>query len=166
MLVHLYHYQYIVIITCISLIFFGSDKGLASVYLQDYPQYVQRLILLSAAHGSQSASLELLLSSHHFTCTHDSMLPAVKHQLPAGPMCPSSHDLPWLSKPLVHLIYSSTADQHHHKPQGIHPHPHRPCVTLASPLRNARTTYKTQLSPSHRVHVTLVSPPMTDAANQ
>src|ERR1022692_4535362 len=79
-----------------------------------------------------------------------------------GAFPPSSHDLPWLSKPLVHLIYSSTADQHHHKPQGIHPHPHRPCVTLASPLRNARTTYKTQLSPSYRVHITLVSPPMTD----
>ena len=33
-------------------------------------QYVQRLILLSATHGSQSASLELLLSSHCFTCTY------------------------------------------------------------------------------------------------
>ena len=121
--------------------FFLSDKGLASVYLWDYPQYVQRLILLSVTHGSQSASLELLLSGHCFTCTHDSMLPAIKHQLPAGPMCPSSHNLPWLSKPLICPIYSLTAD--HHKPQGIHLHPHGPCVTLvlpfASPSRNAHS---------------------------
>ena len=32
----------------------------------------------------------------------------VKYQLPTGPMHPSSHDLPWLSKPLIPLIYSTT----------------------------------------------------------
>ena len=147
------------------LFFFLVRRGPCLSLFTGNPQYVQRLILLLAAHGSQSASLELLLSGHCFACTHDSMLPDIKHQLPTGPMCPSSHDLPWLSKPLVCLIYSSTADQHHNKPQGIHPHPHGPHVTLVSPMCNARTTYETQSSPSHRVHVTLVSPPLTDAAN-
>src|ERR1022692_4658285 len=62
-------------------------------------------------------------------------IPSVKHQLPAGPMCPSSHNLPWLSKPLVRPIYSLTAD---HKSQGIHLHPHGPCVTLVSPSCHPR----------------------------
>src|ERR1700733_5592573 len=30
----------------------------------------------------------------------------IKHLLPTGPMCPSSHDLPWLSKPLILLIFT------------------------------------------------------------
>src|ERR1035438_10461337 len=110
-------------------LFFWLDEGLASIYSSGVTPYIQQVYLTQAAMCSQGASLELLLgsaASHNlYTGYH-----YIKYQLPAGPMCPSSHNLPWLSKPLVCLIYFITADQHQHNPQGVHPHPHRLCVTL------------------------------------
>src|ERR1700678_4418572 len=52
----------------------------------------------------------------------------VKYWLPTGPIRPSSHDLPWLSKPLVYPIYTTT-DLH---------------------------KLRASIPPSHRCHVTLV----------
>src|ERR1035438_6062982 len=92
-----------------------------------YP-YIQQVYLTQAATCSQGASSELLLSSatshnlyrgYHY----------IKYRLPAGPMRPSSHDLPWLSKPLVCPIYSTLTSQY----QGIHP-------TLSQTLCNTHIT--------------------------
>src|ERR1035438_9724045 len=80
--------------------------------------YIQNAYLTQAATCNQGASLELLLSSAA------SLLymgyPYIKYQLPAGPVCPSSHDLPWLSKPLILLIYTTTWLTPA-QTQGIHP---------------------------------------------
>src|ERR1035438_8649449 len=53
----------------------------------------------------------------------------IKYQLPTGPMCPSSHDLAWLSKPLIPLIYSTLTDTYTNPRACILPS-HRPHVTL------------------------------------
>ena len=55
-------------------------------------------------------------------------------------MCPSSHDLPWLSKPLILLIYPTTD---HLQTQGIHP-------TLSQTSCNTCVTLTLQ----HNTHTT------------
>src|ERR1035438_6646775 len=95
--------------------------------------YIQNTYLTQATTCNQGASLELLLSStasllymgYHY----------VKYQLPAGPVCPSSHDLPWLSKPLILPIYTTTWLTPA-QTQGIHP-------TLSRTLCNAHVSLTT-----------------------
>src|SRR5271168_2607743 len=91
-----------------------------------------RVYLMTAATCSHSVSLELLLSS---AASHNPYrgYHYIKYQLPTGPMHPSSHDLPWLSKPLVLQIYPSIMPPPHKPPQGILPSPNGPRVTLALP---------------------------------
>ena len=62
-------------------------------------------------------------------------VPAIKYQLPAGCMCPSSHNLPWLSKPLVCLIYSTLTQYLYHLRTQSSPfswHPCNTCVTTVT----------------------------------
>jgi len=88
--------------------------------------------LTQAATGSTSANLELLPSSHHFTCTYASMLPTSNINCPLGPCVPAVMTCcgcPSPSSP----GFTPTADQHLHNPQGTHPPSHGPCVTLTLP---------------------------------
>src|ERR1035438_2365795 len=93
--------------------------------LSDGNPYIQRVYLTTATTCSQGASSELLLSgaaSHNlYTGYH-----YVKYRLPTGPMRPSSHDLPWLSKPFVLWIYPSIMPPPHKPHQGILPSPNGP----------------------------------------
>ena len=90
-------------------------------------------------------------------CEFVSTFSGIEHECPLQ-LYYSSHDLPWLSKPLVPLIYTATQPT---QTQGIHP-------TLSQTSCNTRVTLNIQhnahpalgkLSPSHDICVTLMSPP-------
>ena len=87
--------------------------------------------LTQAAHGSQSASLELLLSSHCFACTYDSTL------LPSNISCPLG--------PCVPAVVTCLAVQAPHPPNLLLCTLHHPALSLSTP-------------PS--LCVTVVSPPV------
>ena len=75
--------------------FFLSDRHLASIYYcSGYLLYTEAY-LTWATNCSQGANLELLLSSHHFTCTTTMYHYLVKYQLSTGSIYPSSHDMPF-----------------------------------------------------------------------
>ena len=108
--------------------------------------YIQLVYLTQAATCSCGASLELLLSS---AASHNLYrgYHYVKYQLPTGPICPSSHDLPWLSKPLVHPIYPATLANTHTNLPRLPPSPHRLLRPLVLPLYHHCVTLR--LPPKH-----------------
>ena len=141
-----------------SAAFFGETKALL--------QFIAGVLVCTEAYlthttqGSWSANLELLLSSHCFTWTHDSMYYLCQISAATGPCIPAVMTClgcPSPSSPQFTPLLTATNSGHHPAPSQTL------CNTRATLMLPpyhpwCLCSFQSQLSPSHSICVTFVSP--------